>query len=135
MDRMQAKALDAAQLKDLKARLDRREQELEEAIRASRDAVTEPASDGGTDVRDPVEDGDARMMASLDLAQLRRREDELLEVRRARDRMHQGEYGWCEQCGEPIGFQRLQARPEARFCLRDEEAWEKAHPNGAPAQV
>jgi RNA polymerase-binding transcription factor DksA len=135
MDRMQAKELDSAQLKQLRARLDGREQELEESIRASRAAVAEPGAQAGGDVRDPVEDGDDRMMASLDIAQLKRREDELLELRRARDRMHAGDYGWCEQCGKPIGFERLMVRPEARFCVKDEEAWEKAHPNGVALQA
>jgi len=26
-------------------------------------------------------------------------------------------YGDCESCGEPIGYSRLEARPEARFCI------------------
>lgn len=26
-------------------------------------------------------------------------------------------YGGCESCGEPIGYSRLNARPEARFCI------------------
>ena len=28
-----------------------------------------------------------------------------------------GDYGACERCGEPIGFSRLQARPEAALCI------------------
>ncbi|MBB3224040.1 TraR/DksA family transcriptional regulator [Pseudoduganella umbonata] len=28
-----------------------------------------------------------------------------------------GDYGDCENCGEPIGYSRLEARPEARFCI------------------
>jgi DnaK suppressor protein len=27
------------------------------------------------------------------------------------------EYGACENCGEPIGYSRLEARPDARFCI------------------
>ncbi|RYF37162.1 MAG: hypothetical protein EOO21_00090, partial [Comamonadaceae bacterium] len=51
------------------------------------------------------------------------------------DRMRSGDYGRCEQCDEPIPFARLQARPEARLCIRDEEAWERAHPQAAPVQA
>ncbi len=29
----------------------------------------------------------------------------------------QGRYGDCRRCEEPIGFPRLQARPESPFCL------------------
>jgi DnaK suppressor protein len=28
-----------------------------------------------------------------------------------------GDYGYCRQCSESIGFERLQARPESRYCL------------------
>jgi len=28
-----------------------------------------------------------------------------------------GAYGFCRRCEEPVGFRRLQARPEAPFCL------------------
>ncbi len=28
-----------------------------------------------------------------------------------------GDYGACAQCEEPIGYRRLKARPESRFCL------------------
>ena len=27
------------------------------------------------------------------------------------------EYGWCNDCDEPIAFPRLKARPDARLCL------------------
>lgn len=27
------------------------------------------------------------------------------------------EYGACESCGEPIGYSRLEARPDARLCI------------------
>ncbi len=28
-----------------------------------------------------------------------------------------GDYGYCEQCGEPIGIRRLEARPTATLCI------------------
>ena len=33
------------------------------------------------------------------------------------DSTDSGDYGDCENCGEPIGYSRLEARPEARFCI------------------
>ena len=131
---MQAHELTAAQRAELQALLDRREQELQDAITALRDALARPDAGSGAAVLDSVEEGDARMMASVDLEQLRRHEDELLDIRHARDRMHQGDYGNCEECGRPIPFQRLKARPEARLCLEHEQAWEKSHPAGSPVQ-
>ena len=38
-------------------------------------------------------------------------------IKRALGRIEDGSYGECEECGTPIGFSRLQARPEARLCI------------------
>jgi len=124
--------LNASQRAELLQQLSRREKELEPSIAQLREALAAPAG-GTSDVRDSVEDGDARMAVSVDLVQLQRQEDELREVRHARDRMRSGDYGRCEECDEPIPFERLKVRPEARFCLRHEEAWEKAHPRAIAA--
>lgn len=44
--------------------------------------------------------------------------------RRLVDKIHQaleciaaGEYGECQECGEPIGYRRLLIRPVARMCI------------------
>jgi DnaK suppressor protein len=42
---------------------------------------------------------------------------QLRALRNALARIDSGDYGYCEQCGNPIGFSRLSARPEARFCI------------------
>lgn len=41
----------------------------------------------------------------------------LAEVAQAADRLAGGDYGRCEQCGAPIGAERLAARPSARTCI------------------
>lgn len=46
-------------------------------------------------------------------------------VRQALARMEDGSYGLCEHCGEPIGYSRLNARPEARFCIACQTRLEK----------
>lgn len=126
--------MDDTHRKELADLLAHRRTELEGATEALRAALATPAEAGWPEVRDSVEDGDARMMATLDVTHLRRQEDELREVVQAQERMRSGEYGRCEDCDEPIPFGRLQVRPEARFCIRHEEAWEEAHPGGgAPA--
>lgn len=35
------------------------------------------------------------------------------------------EYGWCQRCEEPIGFKRLEAKPESPFCLDCQSAGER----------
>lgn len=39
------------------------------------------------------------------------------EIDAAVERMEKGTYGRCESCGEPIGAERLDARPVARLCM------------------
>lgn len=39
------------------------------------------------------------------------------KIRRALERLHDGEYGVCEACGSEIGFGRLMARPVATLCI------------------
>lgn len=41
----------------------------------------------------------------------------LRQVRASLDACQTGDYGYCRSCHQPIGYARLQARPEAPFCL------------------
>ena len=48
----------------------------------------------------------------------RDRERKLLhKIDKALERIKQGTFGYCEQCGEEIGLQRLEARPTAELCI------------------
>src|SRR5690606_15304066 len=113
--------LNGEQLAQLERLLEQQEAELGQAVHEAREDLASPGGQGLPEVRDPVEDGDARMMASLDLNQLRRNEFALREVREARQRIAEGSYGTCEDCGKPIRFERLLVMPTARYCLQDEE--------------
>ena len=42
----------------------------------------------------------------------------LADVQNARRRVAEGSYGTCEECGEPIPAERLEARPQTSRCLR-----------------
>lgn len=125
--------LNPEQRTELEQLLEQREQELREGIQRLRESLATPRAGMDAEVLDRVEDGDARMMSSLDLAQLQREEEELRAVLEARQRMRAGTYGECQECGEPIPFARLQVRPAARFCIVHEEEWEKANPGHAAA--
>lgn len=60
-----------------------------------------------------------------DLSILEQVEAELADVEHALRRLEEGTYGICEACGEPIGEERLQAMPAARFCVADQAAVER----------
>ena len=50
---------------------------------------------------------------------MRERDRRLLqEVRQALQRLDNGEYGVCEECGEEIGVPRLKARPMTTMCIK-----------------
>ncbi|GBD26102.1 RNA polymerase-binding transcription factor DksA [bacterium HR30] len=52
------------------------------------------------------------------LLRVRDRERKLLsKIDEALARIDSGEYGACESCGGPIGFERLQARPVTTLCI------------------
>ncbi|WP_175564979.1 TraR/DksA family transcriptional regulator, partial [Pseudomonas aeruginosa] len=36
-----------------------------------------------------------------------------------------GDYGWCQETGEPIGLRRLLLRPTATLCIEAKERQEK----------
>ncbi len=53
---------------------------------------------------------------------MRDRERRLLrKIEQALHRIDQGEYGWCEETGEPIGLRRLLARPTATLSVEGQE--------------
>lgn len=59
----------------------------------------------------------------LSLSELDRKQ--LLLVEDALRRIDRGEYGDCQQCGEPIAPKRLEVAPWARYCVRCQELEEK----------
>ena len=44
----------------------------------------------------------------------------LAQIDRAIARLDDGTYGVCERCGNPIGEERLRARPLATLCIDDQ---------------
>jgi DnaK suppressor protein len=53
-------------------------------------------------------------------------EKELAEIENALVKIENGEYGICEMCEDPIGFQRLKVKPHAVYCIDCREIVEKS---------
>lgn len=62
----------------------------------------------------------------FNLALASKEQNILNDISAALTKMESGEYGACENCGEPIGEDRLNAVPYARFCLPCQERQEKS---------
>ena len=61
----------------------------------------------------------------INLLRIRDRERKLLsKVDEALERMEQGSFGLCEECGEEIDLERLKIRPVTTFCIRCKETLE-----------
>ena len=60
---------------------------------------------------------------------LRGREKAFLDkIQKALQKIEDGSFGVCEECGEEISIKRLEARPETTLCIRckeDQERMEK----------
>ena len=52
---------------------------------------------------------------------------EIAAVNAALQRMDDGQYGDCVDCGDAITEARLLAAPEAARCIHCQQQWEKAH--------
>lgn len=83
-------------------------------------------------VHDAGEESVADMLTDINAAVLGNSIKALREVEAAQERLQQGTYGRCEECGEDIPLARLQAYPSARLCLADQERFESSHPQEHP---
>ncbi len=50
---------------------------------------------------------------------IRDRERKLItKIREALQKINQGDFGQCEECGDDIGIERLEARPVTTLCIK-----------------
>ena len=62
----------------------------------------------------------------VESAIVRQQEKELREINVALGKIASGDYGICEMCEDPIGFQRLKVKPHAIYCIDCREIVEKS---------
>ncbi len=79
---------------------------------------------------DAIEKGDEIDLATgeisreLDARISMRQHKQIKEIEEALERIKHGEYGTCEECGEPIPEQRLRLFPAARLCVKCQEEFD-----------
>ncbi len=81
-------------------------------------ALAEAASAGGTDDEHDPEGATLAFERQHAAALLERARDQLAGIEAALERVREGRYGLCDRCGQPIGDDRLAARPAALTCIR-----------------
>jgi RNA polymerase-binding protein DksA len=86
--------------------------------------ISEPAGD-------PGDESVASLISDLDQAETDRDISELRTLEAARQRIAEGRYGVCSNCGEDIGYERLRANPAAERCIVCQTRFEKTHASSA----
>ena len=71
---------------------------------------------------DLIQENENREMSFATRSMLVERANKLAE---ALERLREGEYGTCQECGEPIAPARLRAMPEVTTCVRCQDRLER----------
>lgn len=119
--------LDPGQLAILASQLEARRAAL-----ARQDAIDVVDSSHGLPVQEietsPADKATVRLLNDLALEAAGMTAVQMRSVKRAIAKLADGSYGECEECGNPIGFSRLQASPDARLCISCQTRAEKRAP-------
>ena len=95
----------------------------DDLVEESRETISNLQSEV-RDVGDEAERATRETENSLELRTRDRYRKLINKINKTLSRIDDGEYGYCEETGEEIGLQRLEARPIATLCLDAQERWE-----------
>jgi RNA polymerase-binding protein DksA len=120
--------LSLEQLEKQKRALVQRARELREEIRRTlKKSDSEHYVQIADTVRDLEDESFADLMVDVNLAEIDRDLDELRAIEKALLHAADGSYGRCEECGGPIGYNRLVASPAAHRCIDCQTVHERTH--------
>jgi len=112
------------QADDLREALRKLQNDLEPLLRSTRES-TQPV-----DLDEPIgrlTRMDAIQQQKVSAANRRTLDIRLQQVRQALAAMNHDRYGLCRRCEDPIGFPRLEARPESPYCLDCQDEVDRKH--------
>lgn len=95
-------------------------QDMEKEILANADETTEHLRETVV-VPDPADRATIEEEHALELRTRDRERKLLKKLQQALTKIDNGEYGWCEETGDPIGVARLLARPTATLSLEAQQ--------------
>jgi DnaK suppressor protein len=113
---------------ELKKMLDERRRELQHEVQGKMRDVRAEGTWGGkmNEVLDAVESSEADIQEDIEFALIQMKAETLNKVNDALNRLEDGDYGNCFECGGEIAEKRLRALPFAVRCKDCEEAREMA---------
>ncbi|MDQ7782929.1 MAG: RNA polymerase-binding protein DksA [Desulfomonilaceae bacterium] len=91
---------------------------LDDLVKGAGRTVEEmTGSEGGAVFPDPTDRAAMESDRNFEL-RIRDRERKLInKIKKALEKIEDGSFGFCEICGEPIEFKRLEARPVTTHCI------------------
>ncbi|WP_332776706.1 TraR/DksA family transcriptional regulator [Polaromonas sp.] len=113
------------QLDLLRRALAEREAQLQVEVRTAKEAAAERPPATAREVQDPGEDAEEHFRHGLEHVDLQRDQEELHAIQLAQERVADGSYGSCIDCGQPIPFERLKAQPSASRCIACQTRFEQ----------
>ena len=119
-------SLTQTQSETLKQLMEQRAIELEEKIRGTLPKPADETTLERTGVsQDEVDDATTNAEEHFNHTLHRHYVDEMRQIEAARDRAGNGLLNCCADCGEDIGYRRLQAQPFAVRCVDCQERHER----------
>ena len=91
----------------------------------SKDILDELVTQGGLNQPDQNDRASLETDKALELRTRDRARKLISKINEALQRIEDGEYGYCEDTGEPIGLARLEARPIATLSIEAQERHER----------
>ena len=88
------------------------------ALRADLDGIAAATAGANADDEHDPEGATIAFERAQTAALLDRTEERMAALDRALARVEAGTYGTCSVCGDPIGAERLDARPDAETCVQ-----------------
>jgi DnaK suppressor protein len=101
----------------LRRMLEERRSEIHDKLRAIREEIPSYQDE----VRDTEEQSVTDFAQEMDFALMEMKAQTLIRIDEALQRVDQGTYGTCDECGQDIAEARLKAVPFALLCLECQE--------------
>jgi DnaK suppressor protein len=94
------------------------QRQLDELVRGAERTVDDMTeAEGKTAFPDPTDRASLESDRNFEL-RIRDRERKLInKIKKALEKIEDESFGFCEVCGEPIDFKRLEARPVTTHCI------------------
>ena len=114
--------MQTSELEYFKEILQSRQEQIVKNISGVNDELSQLSSLELNDEGDHASVDNSSMVES---AIVQQQEQELREINVTLGKISNGDYGICEMCEDPIGFQRLKVKPHAIYCIDCREIVEK----------